>query len=162
MQLISIHLIYFSKNLAKTRERIRQRERPLVSTTTIAAGKQERNMMKVAPTSPLPTRHVRILFHRTCLEHSIITTNSPKSLNYKRGTHFTRRSRTIAQAHTHSKIQTKMAENKAIEEAQSKFRSEFLQVLRSRRPAQGIKIKVHSLTPLISLCIAQRVNKSFN
>ncbi|KAL5190200.1 putative hydrolase YtaP [Glycine soja] len=35
-----------------------------------------------------------------------------------------------------SKIQTKMAEKEAVEEAQSKFRSEFLQVLRSRRPAQ--------------------------
>ncbi|KAH1253015.1 putative esterase YitV [Glycine max] len=66
----------------------------------------------------------RILFDHTCLEHSIITTNPPK------------RSRTIAQAHTHSKIQTKMAEKEAVEEAQSKFRSEFLQVLRSRRPAQ--------------------------
>ncbi|KAL5145094.1 putative hydrolase YtaP [Glycine soja] len=140
---------FMMKELDDWFDRIRQRERPLVSTTTIAAGKQERNMMKVAPTSPLPTRHVRILFHRTCLENSIITTNSPKSLNYKRGTHFTRRSRTIAQAHTHSKIQTKMAENKAIEEAQSKFRSEFLQVLRSRRPAQ-VPLTVEFAKPVVN------------
>ncbi|XP_061354700.1 uncharacterized protein LOC133299275 isoform X2 [Gastrolobium bilobum] len=56
--------------------------------------------------------------------------------------HGTWGSRAIAQVHTHThssathcKIQTKMAEKEAIE-AQSKFRSEFLQVLRSRRPAQ--------------------------
>ncbi|KAL5145086.1 putative hydrolase YtaP [Glycine soja] len=37
---------------------------------------------------------------------------------------------------TVSRIQTKMAEKEAIEEAQRKLRSEFLQVLRSRRPSQ--------------------------
>ncbi|TKY74572.1 putative esterase YitV [Spatholobus suberectus] len=97
-------------------------------------------MMKVVPARPLPTGHVRTMISRTCLEHSTITTNPPTLLNYKHGTHFTWESKTIAQARartrTHSKIQTKMVEKEGIEEAQSKYRSEFLQVLRSRRPAQ--------------------------
>ncbi|KAK7410365.1 hypothetical protein VNO78_01094 [Psophocarpus tetragonolobus] len=98
-------------------------------------------MMKVVPASPLPMRHARILFSRTCLEHPIIfTINPPKSLGYKSGTHFSCRTiaqaQAQAQAHTRNKIQTKMIERKPIEDAQSKFRSEFLQVLRSRRPAQ--------------------------
>lgn len=39
-----------------------------------------------------------------------------------------------------------MVEKEAIEEAQSKLQSEFLQILRSRRPAQGsLTIKIHSL-----------------
>ncbi|XP_020216333.1 uncharacterized protein LOC109800062 [Cajanus cajan] len=89
-------------------------------------------MMKVVHASPLPTRHVLSLLSGTCCKRPISTTYPPKSLNYKRETHFPWRSRTI----THSEIQTKMAQKQSIEESQSKLRSEFLNVLRSRRPAQ--------------------------
>ncbi|KAK7352842.1 hypothetical protein VNO80_18272 [Phaseolus coccineus] len=90
-------------------------------------------MMKVAPASSLPTRHVRILLSHTCLQHLIISTQLPKAGIYKRETPFTLGSRTIAQTHSHIKSQTKMAEKEAIVEAQSKLRCKFLQVLRSRR-----------------------------
>ncbi|KAK7311792.1 hypothetical protein RJT34_10150 [Clitoria ternatea] len=92
-------------------------------------------MMRVAPASPLPTRHVRILLCHTCLDHPT-TTNPPKIFNYKRVTHGPWRSKAIAHTHTHCKIQTKMAEEVEAIKAQNKFRTEFLQVLRSRRPAQ--------------------------
>ncbi|KAK7351476.1 hypothetical protein VNO77_10972 [Canavalia gladiata] len=94
-------------------------------------------MMRATPSNLIPTRHVRTLLSLTCLEHPTIITNPPKLRSFKRRTHDPRRSRAIAQTHTHShsKIQTKMAEKEAIK-AQSKFRSEFLEVLRSRRPAQ--------------------------
>ena len=112
--------------------------------------------MKVAPARSLPTRHVRILLSHTCLQHLIISIQLPKSGIYKRETHFTKGSRTIAQTHSHTKSQTKMAEKEAIVEAQSKLRCKFLQVLRSRREDEGITIKSHSLTFTVSLCIAQR------
>ncbi|CAJ1973872.1 unnamed protein product [Sphenostylis stenocarpa] len=112
-------------------KRIRIRERRLVR-TTIAAGKQERKMMKVA--SPLPTGHVRILLSHTCLRHSIISTKPRKSRHYyKLETHGEVEP---SQPHSHSKFQTTMAKKEGIDEAQSEFRSKFLQVLRSRRPAQ--------------------------
>jgi len=59
---------------------------------------------------------------------------------YKRETHLTLGSRTIAHTHSHIKSQIKMAENKAIVEAQSKLRCEFLKVIRSRREREGITI----------------------
>jgi len=114
--------------------------------------------MKVAPAaSPLPTRHVRILLSHTCLQYSIIiSTQLPKTGIYKRATHLTWRSRTIAHSHSHIRSQTKMAEKEVTGEAQRKLRSKFLQVLRSRRQDEGIAIKFHSLAFTISLCIAQR------
>jgi hypothetical protein len=66
-------------------------------------------------------------------------TNSPKIFNYKFKTNATR---VKAQSHTHREssnriTETKMEENKEAIEAQSKFRSEFLQVLSTRRSLQG-------------------------
>ena len=47
-----------------------------------------------------------------------------------------------------------MVEKEAIEEAQSKLQSEFLQILRSRRPAQGsLTIKIHSLINFLDLAM---------
>jgi len=95
-------------------------------------------MMKVAPAYPLPKLHVLTLLSDTCLPLTATTTNF--FINYKFKRHATRP--IIAQAHTHRES-PKMEENGAIEQ-QSKFRSEFLQILRNRRPPQGTTISNHS------------------
>ena len=59
-------------------------------------------------------------------------------------------------SHSNCKIQNKLAGKEAIVEAQSqsKLRSEFLQVLRSRRPTQGsLTIKIHSLINFLDLAM---------
>ncbi|KAL2346913.1 hypothetical protein Fmac_000913 [Flemingia macrophylla] len=90
-------------------------------------------MMKVVPASLLPIRHVRT---STCRTYPILTptANPPNLVKYKCETHLAWRSRTIAQAS--KETHTKMAQKESIEESQSKLRSEFLKVLRSRRPVQ--------------------------
>jgi hypothetical protein len=100
--------------------------------------------MKITPAYPLQKLHVLTLLTHTCLLHRLTATvptitNSPKIFNYKFKTNATR---VKAQSHTHREssnriTETKMEENKEAIEAQSKFRSEFLQVLSSRRTPQG-------------------------
>jgi len=88
--------------------------------------------MKVAPASanPLPKLHVLTLLSHTCLLRHPLTATT----NYIFKTHATRVTRPI-----NREIETKMEENDAIDE-QTKFRSEFLQILRSNRPPQGATI----------------------
>ncbi|WJX41979.1 hypothetical protein P8452_29263 [Trifolium repens] len=100
-------------------------------------------MMKITPAYPLQKLHVLTLLTHTCLLHRLTATvptitNSPKIFNYKFKTNATR---VKAQSHTHREssnriTETKMEENKEAIEAQSKFRSEFLQVLSTRRSLQ--------------------------
>jgi hypothetical protein len=104
--------------------------------------------MKITPAYPLQKLHVLTLLTHTCLLHRLTATvptitNSPKIFNYKFKTNATRVTRTVkSQSHTRREssnriTETKMEENKEAIEAQSKFRSEFLQVLSSRRTPQG-------------------------
>lgn len=103
--------------------------------------------MKIALTKSLPTRHVRILLTHACLSFPS-TTNPQKSFfNYRKcNTHaapviITNSGFAHREVPSH-KTETKMGEKEAIE-VQSNFRSEFLKVLRSRRPPQGITIKLY-------------------
>jgi hypothetical protein len=104
--------------------------------------------MKITPAYPLQKLHVLTLLTHTCLLHRLTATvptitNSPKIFNYKFKTNATRVTRTVkSQSHTRREssnriTETKMEENKEAIEAQSKFRSEFLQVLSTRRSLQG-------------------------
>lgn len=105
--------------------------------------------MKVTPANANPLRklHVLTLFSHTCLLRPLTTTttNPPKLFNYKFKTHATRVTR--ATLSHYREIETKMEENGAIDE-QSKFRSEFLQILRSRRPPQ-VPLTVQVAKPVV-------------
>lgn len=105
--------------------------------------------MKIAPANTLRTLHVLTLLSHTCLYQHLTatvttTTNYLKLFSYKFRTHTARVSRAItAQPHAQNhraasshETEFKMGEKEAVE-VHSKFRSEFLQVLRSRRTTQG-------------------------
>ncbi|XP_004501179.1 uncharacterized protein [Cicer arietinum] len=104
--------------------------------------------MKIAPANTLRTLHVLTLLSHTCLYQHLTatvttTTNYLKLFSYKFRTHTARVSRAItAQPHAQNhraasshETEFKMGEKEAVE-VHSKFRSEFLQVLRSRRTTQ--------------------------
>ena len=115
---------------------------------TIAAA-MHRTTMRARAGNPLRTRHVSTPLSRTCLGIPCLTcvlpsaTNSnPRKLSYKcRRTHsICSRIKAITpqQTHTHSHTHTTIVkEEEEVMEAQNKLRSEFLQVLRSRRTAPG-------------------------
>lgn len=102
----------------------------------------QQRIMKAATANPLPTWHVRSLLHDTCDDHpsepESSSTFPPLRTRQNRFITNTREISRRSRAQPRRKTLTTMGEREAIIEAQSKFRSEFLQVLRSRRTTQGI------------------------